>query len=83
VACILSYHESARPYASWLLHHCGLAEITSRQLAAAVWLFDLHTYLWYRERRLRRSATQAEREAEDQLAQRLPRTLEDWRLGTS
>jgi thiamine kinase-like enzyme len=83
VACILSYHESARPYASLLLQHAGIEDITSRQLAAAVWLFDLHTYLWYRERRLRRSATEAEREAEDQLAERLPRTLEDWRSGTS
>lgn len=82
VACILSYHESARPYAPLLLQHSGLADITSRQLAAAVWLFDLHTYLWYRERRLRRAGTQAEREHEDQLAERLPRTLEDWRLGT-
>jgi thiamine kinase len=83
VACILSYHESARPYASLLLQHSGLQGITSRQLAAAVWLFDLHTHLWYRERRLRRSATDAEREAEDQLSERLPRTLEDWRSGTS
>lgn len=78
VACILSYHESARPYASLLLQHSGLEDITSRQLAAAVWLFDLHTYLWYRERRLRRSATDAEREAEEQLAERLPRTLAGW-----
>jgi len=83
VACILSYHESARPYASLLLQHSGLGDIKSRQLAAAMWLFDVHTYLWYRERRLRRSATEAEREAEEQLAERLPRTLEDWRLGTS
>jgi aminoglycoside phosphotransferase (APT) family kinase protein len=83
VACILSYHESARPHASRLLRHSGLEYITSRQLAAAVWLFDLHTYLWYRERRLRRSATEAERDAEEQLAERLPRTLEDWRSGTS
>jgi aminoglycoside phosphotransferase (APT) family kinase protein len=83
VACILSYHESARPYAPLLLQHSGLEEITSRQLAAAVWLFDLHTYLWYRERRLRLSPTDAEREAEYQLSVRLPRTLEDWRLGTS
>jgi aminoglycoside phosphotransferase (APT) family kinase protein len=83
VACILSYHDSARPYAPLLLQHSGLAEITSRQLAAAVWLFDLHTYLWYRERRLRRAATDAEREAEEQLSERLPRTLEDWRSGTS
>jgi len=83
VACILSYHESARPYASRLLQHSGLENITSRQLAAAVWLFDLHIYLWYRERRLRRSATEAERDAEEQLGERLPRTLEDWRSGTS
>jgi aminoglycoside phosphotransferase (APT) family kinase protein len=83
VACILSYHESARPHASRLLRHSGLEDITSRQLAAAVWLFDLHTYLWYRERRLRRSATEAERDAEEQLAERLPRTLGDWRSGTS
>jgi aminoglycoside phosphotransferase (APT) family kinase protein len=83
VACILSYHESARPNASLLLRHSGLEDITSRQLAAAVWLFDLHTYLWYRERRLRRSATEAERDAEEQLAERLPRTLGDWRSGTS
>jgi len=78
VACILSYHESARPYAPLLLRHSGLADITSRQLAAAVWLFDLHIYLWYRERRLRRSTTEAEREAEEQLAERLPRTLAGW-----
>jgi thiamine kinase len=82
VACILSYHESARPYASLLLQRSGLEKTTSRQLAAAVWLFDLHTYLWYRERRLRRSVTEAEREAEYQLSVRLPRTLEDWRPGT-
>ena len=78
VACILSYHESARPYAPLLLQHSGLVDISSRQLAAAVWLFDLHTYLWYRERRLRRSTTDAEREAEEQLAERLPRTLAGW-----
>ena len=82
VACILSYHESARPYASLLLQQSGLEDITSRQLAAAVWLFDLHTYLWYRERRLHRSATEAEREAEYQLSVRLPRTLEDWQTST-
>jgi thiamine kinase len=83
VACILSYHDSARPYAPLLLRHSGLERITSRQLSAAVWLFDLHTYLWYRERRTRRSATEVERDAEHQLAIRLPRTLEDWRSGTS
>lgn len=79
VACILSYHESARPYAPLLLQRSGLESVTSRELAASVWLFDLHTYLWYRERRLRISATDAEREAEHHLSVRLPRTLEDWR----
>lgn len=83
VACILSYHESARPYAPLLLQHSGLDNITSRQLAAAVWLFDLHTYLWYRERRGRLSPTDAECEAEYHLSVRLPRTLEEWRSGAS
>jgi aminoglycoside phosphotransferase (APT) family kinase protein len=82
IACILSYHESARPYASFLLHHSGLEAVTSRQLAASVWLFDLHTYLWYRERRLRLSPTDAEIEAEHRLSMRLPRTLEDWSRGS-
>jgi thiamine kinase len=78
VACILSYHESARPHASLLLQHTGLEAVTSRQLAACVWLFDLHTYLWYRERRSRLSATDAELEAERLLSVRLPHTIEDW-----
>jgi aminoglycoside phosphotransferase (APT) family kinase protein len=80
VACILSYHEPARPYAPLLLGHAGLGTVTSRQLAAAIWLFDLHTYLWYRERRLRLSATEAELQAEQRLSARLPATLKDWRL---
>ena len=83
IACILSYHESARPHASLLLLHSGLEEVTPRQLAASVWLFDLHTYLWYRERRMRLSPTGAELEAEHHLSLRLPRTLEDWRSGAS
>jgi thiamine kinase-like enzyme len=83
IACILSYHESARPYASLLLQHSGLEEVTPRQLAASVWVFDLHTYLWYRERRMRLSPTSAELEAERHLSLRLPRTLEDWRSGAS
>jgi thiamine kinase len=81
VACILSYHESARPHAALLLRHAGLEAVTSRQLAASVWLFDLHTYLWYRERRSRLSPTDAELEAERLLSVRLPHTIEDWRLG--
>jgi thiamine kinase-like enzyme len=82
IACILSYHESARPFASILLRHSGLGEVTFRQLAASVWLFDLHTYLWYCERRMRLSPTEAELEAEHLLSIRLPRTLEDWSRGS-
>jgi len=81
VACILSYHESAGPHAAVLLEHCGLPEVTPRQLAACVWLFDLHTYLWYRERQSRMAPTQTEREAEKRLAARLPRTLREWHPG--
>ena len=82
VACILSYHESARPYSALLLGHSGLRDVTSVQLAASVWLFDLHTYLWYRERRLRLSATDTEIEAERLLSVRLPRNLEIWASAT-
>jgi thiamine kinase len=83
IACILSYHEAARPHASFLLRHSGLEAVTSRQLGASVWLFDLHTCLWYRERRMRLSPTDAELAAERHLSMRLARTLEDWRSGAS
>jgi aminoglycoside phosphotransferase (APT) family kinase protein len=83
VACVLSYHESARPYGSLLLGHSGLGDVTSRQLAASVWLFDLHTYLWYADRRLRIAPTGTEIEAERLLSVRLPLTREEWRSGTS
>ena len=73
IACILSYHEAARDHASIVAAAIGLDGVTSRQLAAAVWLFDLHTYLWYRERRLRLMARRdAELEAERRLLS-LPR----------
>ena len=67
-ACVLSYFESARAHAAALLRHAGLGEVTGRQLAAAVWLFDLHTWFWYRERRERRVPTPAEVAAEGRLA---------------
>jgi thiamine kinase len=80
VACILSYHPSARPFAGALLQHCGLGGVTPMQLAACVWLFELHTYLWYRERRRRLRATEAELDAERDLSLRLAATVRDWRL---
>jgi thiamine kinase-like enzyme len=79
VACILSYHQSARPYAGLLLRHSGLADVTAEQLAASVWLFELHTYLWYRERRRRLAPTGAELETERALSLRLAATAGDWR----
>lgn len=71
VACILSYYETARAHAGLLLERCGLAGVTSCELAAAVWLFDLHVFLWYRERRQRLSPTDAELDAEHRLSVRL------------
>jgi len=78
IACILSYYASARPHAAVLLQESGLEDITRRQLAAAVWLFDLHTYLWYRERRARLLPADSELRAEQRLAGRLPAGLERW-----
>jgi thiamine kinase len=82
VACILSYYDAARPHAPLLLEQSGLQHVTKGQLLAAVWLFDLHTYLWYRERGKRLSATEAELEAERHLSARLSRVerrgVEDW-----
>jgi aminoglycoside phosphotransferase (APT) family kinase protein len=68
VACVLSYFDSARAHADVLLRHAGLGSVTEKQLAASVWLFDLHTWLWYRERRTRLVPTAAEVEAEGRLA---------------
>jgi aminoglycoside phosphotransferase (APT) family kinase protein len=82
VACILSYYPAIRRHAPLLLEQSGLGEVTPRQLAAAVWLFDLHTCLWYRERRLRLLPTDAELEAEQILAARLPAGLERWQSMT-
>jgi aminoglycoside phosphotransferase (APT) family kinase protein len=66
VACALSYFPSARAHADVLLERSGLAHVTERQLAASVWLFDLHMWLWYRERGTRREPTPAELAAEAQ-----------------
>jgi aminoglycoside phosphotransferase (APT) family kinase protein len=68
VACVLSYFEAARAHADVLLRHSGMGAVTPRQLAASVWLFDLHMWLWYRERRMRQVPTRAELAAEGRLA---------------
>jgi aminoglycoside phosphotransferase (APT) family kinase protein len=78
VACRLSYYAPAWSHVALLLQYSGLENITHRQLAAAVWLFDLHSFLWYRERRLRLFPTDAELEAERQLGARLPGGLIRW-----
>lgn len=71
VACILSYYERARPHARLLLRTAGLGEVPLAQLAGSLWLFDLHTLLWYRERRQRLTPTEAERLAEEHLRNRV------------
>ncbi len=71
VACVLSYFPPARADAGVLLDRAGLRQVTERQLAASVWLFDLHTWLWYRERRMRLVPTAAELAAEARLASTL------------
>jgi aminoglycoside phosphotransferase (APT) family kinase protein len=75
VACILSYYRGARGHAPQLLSSVGLTEISPAQLAATVWLFDLHTYLWYRERRQRWAPTVAELEAESHVLGRVTGAL--------
>lgn len=75
VACVLSYFEPARAHADVLLRHAGLGSVTEKQLAASVWLFDLHTWLWYRERRMRLVPTAAEIAAEGRLAVAVERGL--------
>lgn len=75
VACVLSYYEGARAHGELLLRRSGLSEVTGGQLAAAVWLFDLHTWLWYRERRMRVAPTPAEVAAEARLGQVLARGI--------
>jgi aminoglycoside phosphotransferase (APT) family kinase protein len=78
VACVLSYYEGSRAHSEVLLEHAGLRSVTGCQLAAAVWLFDLHTLFWYRERRLRLLPTAAELAAERHLAVRVAL---GWRQG--
>ncbi len=75
VACVLSYFDHAHAHADVLLKSAGLGSITERQLAASVWLFDLHTWFWYRERRLRLEPTAAELQAEQRLAAAVSRGL--------
>lgn len=71
VACVLSYYDSALEHADRLLEHSGLATVERIQWQAAVWLFDLHTLLWYWERRYRIAPTAAEEQAAARLAARV------------
>jgi len=73
LACVLSYYESAWACAPMFLERVGLRGVETPQLRAAVWLFDLHTWLWYRERRQRLAPTQAELDAEGRLSLRIAR----------
>jgi len=75
IACVLSYFPLARAHAGVLLGRSGLGSVTERQLAAAVWLFDLHTWLWYRERRMRLMPSAVEVAAEARLAEAVGRGI--------
>ncbi len=81
VACILSYHESARRMRPCSCGAPGWSESLRASWRRPFGCSTLHTYLWYRERRMRISPTEAERQAEHHLSVRLPRTLENWRSG--
>lgn len=63
VACILAYYPGAAPLAPRLLAALGL-DVTPRELAASVWLFQLLVYLWYRARRVAVVPSAADLEAE-------------------
>lgn len=73
VACVLSYYDSAWDRAAMFLERVGLRGVEAPQLRASVWLFDLHTWLWYRERRQRLAPTQTELDAERRLSLRVAR----------
>jgi len=64
VASVLTYHPPAAAHAGRLLGALGLGEVTPRELLAAVWMFQLLVFLWYRVRRLVVAPTPADLAAE-------------------
>jgi len=64
VASVLAYHPDAAAHAGRLLDAVGLGDVTRRDLLAAVWMFQLLVFLWYRVRRLAVAPTSADLAAE-------------------
>lgn len=71
VACACAYYPHAREHARRLLDQAGLERVTLDELDAAIHVFDVHTWLWYRERRERFPPTTEEIAAERDLDTRL------------
>ncbi|HNS27288.1 MAG TPA: phosphotransferase [Steroidobacteraceae bacterium] len=64
VASVLAYYPHAGRHSGRLLGALGLAGVTPRELLAAVWMFQLLVFLWYRVRRLAVAPTSADLAAE-------------------
>lgn len=72
VACVLAYYPQAAPHAARLLAALGLERAaTPGALEAAVWLFQLLVFLWYRARRTAVAPTAEELAAERRAARAL------------
>lgn len=71
VACVCAYYPQARDHAGSLLQGAGLDHVRARELDAAIRVFDIHTWLWYRERRERLAVSAEEMAAEQALDDRL------------
>lgn len=63
IACVLAYAPGSRAHLGSLLQAAGLGSADGSQLDDALFVFELHTWLWYRERALRIPPTAAERAA--------------------
>jgi aminoglycoside phosphotransferase (APT) family kinase protein len=69
VACVLAYHPEVVPHLPRLLAALGLERVaTPAVLDAAIWLFQLLVFLWYRARRVAVAASTAEQAAEERAA---------------
>lgn len=64
VASVLAYYPHAGRHSGRLLGALGLAGVTPRELLAAVWMFQLLVFLWYRARRVAVASTPADFAAE-------------------
>ncbi|MGE3667868.1 MAG: phosphotransferase, partial [Steroidobacteraceae bacterium] len=72
VACLLAYYPQAAPHTGRMLAALGLERVaTPAMLDAAVWLFQLLVFLWYRARRVAVAPCALEQSAEARAARAL------------